>query len=143
MIKSFRGLLADQGMRTIRLGTNDGLTGYRIKKFKLMVNEFGGTSNEHIVQLFTYPQDAALAKVDFDNSELLGAAQISNNTNGPAYPPGFQVVFDHVTFNQDIYITHIDNSSSDPVNYYLELEQVKLDLGEATVATLKDMRGTQ
>ena len=27
------------------------------------------------------------------------------------------------------------------MNYYIELEQVKLDLNEATVATLKDMRG--
>jgi hypothetical protein len=29
------------------------------------------------------------------------------------------------------------------MNYYLELEQVKLDLNEATVATLKDMRGRE
>ena len=26
------------------------------------------------------------------------------------------------------------------VNYYIELEQIKLDIGESTVATLKDIR---
>jgi hypothetical protein len=29
------------------------------------------------------------------------------------------------------------------MNYYIELEKVKLDLNEATVATLKDMRGRE
>ena len=142
MIKSFKGQLADGGMETIRLATNNGLMGYKIHKFQLMVNEFGGTSNEHTVQLFTYEQAAASAVVNFDNSELLGAAQISNSSNGASYPPGIQVVFDNVKFNQDIYITHVDNAASDPINYYLELEQVKLSVDEAAVATLKDMRGT-
>ena len=50
------------------------------------------------------------------------------------------VVFDNVKFNQDIYITHQDEAVGQSFNYYLELEQVKLDLNEATVATLKDMR---
>ena len=42
-----------------------------------------------------------------------------------------------------MFFTH-QNTHADagPVNYYIELEQVKLDLSEATVATLKDMRGT-
>jgi len=42
--------------------------------------------------------------------------------------------------NQDIYITHIDTNGAIPCNYYIELEQVKLDLSENTVATLKDIR---
>ena len=43
-------------------------------------------------------------------------------------------------FNQDIYITHVDSDASAPINYYIELEQIKLDLNENTVATLKDIR---
>ena len=49
-------------------------------------------------------------------------------------------VFDKEIFNQDIYLTHDENLGSLAVNYYIELEQVKLDLNENTVATLKDIR---
>ena len=52
-------------------------------------------------------------------------------------------MFDNVTFNQDIYVTHTDTNSAIPINYYIELEQRKIDLNEATVATLKDMRGRE
>jgi len=51
------------------------------------------------------------------------------------------IIFDNVTFNQDIFITAIDIGAAAECNYYLELEQFTLDLSEATVATLKDMRG--
>ena len=53
------------------------------------------------------------------------------------------IIFDNTTINQDMFITHFDASVGKPVNYYIELEQVKLDLNEATVATLKDMRGRE
>ena len=35
-IKSFRGRMADGDQITIRLSTNDGKTGYMIKKFQMM-----------------------------------------------------------------------------------------------------------
>jgi hypothetical protein len=44
-----------------------------------------------------------------------------------------------MTFNQDIFIT-LGSQSGASCNYYIELEQVKLDLNENTVATLKDIR---
>ena len=47
-----------------------------------------------------------------------------------------------MVFNQDIYIAHKDYNSGEEINYHLELEQIRLDLNEATVATLKDMRAT-
>ena len=45
-----------------------------------------------------------------------------------------------MTFNQDIYVTHTDVLGAGACNYYIELEQFKLDLSENTVATLKDIR---
>ena len=39
-----------------------------------------------------------------------------------------------------MYITHSEVNGSAACNYYIELEQVKLDLGQNTVATLKDIR---
>ena len=41
------------------------------------------------------------------------------------------------------YITLQDTQNAGGSNYYIELEQIKLDLNEATVATLKDMRGRE
>jgi len=42
-----------------------------------------------------------------------------------------------MTFNQDVYVTAATDES---INYYIEMEQVKLALDENTVATLKDIR---
>ena len=145
MIKTFRGLLADGEQDTIRLGTNQGLIGYRIVKFEIMPEtptSAGGV--EHIVQLWKVKQDsvptAAPAPIDFSNSLLL-AAGIYIGNDDPQYAHTNQVIFESEVFNQDIYITHSDTNGNDNVNYYIELEQLKLDLSEATVATLKDMRG--
>ena len=52
-------------------------------------------------------------------------------------------MFDHVKVNQDIYISHHNADGTSSCNYYIELEQMKLNLDEATVATLKDMRGRE
>ena len=139
-IKSFRGLIADGSIDTITLHTNTGSTGYRIVKFELMPEEMGGTSNEHTVQVFKIPQTTASAKIDFSDNTLVAAATVNNSTNATTGPPMVTVIFDNEIFNQDIFVTHIDNANANPVNYYIELEQVKLALDENTVATLKDIR---
>ena len=146
MIKSFRGLLADGEQETIRLGTNDGLIGYRIVKFQIMSYlPTSGGHKEHVVQIWKVKQTSAPtvapAPVDFDNGLLLGAAW-SLSSDSPAYASTQDILFDSEVFNQDIYVTHTDTDGTDSCNYYIELEQVKLDLNEATVATLKDMRGS-
>ena len=53
------------------------------------------------------------------------------------------VIFDNEIFNQDIYVTNYDAATGESMNYYIELEVLNLDLAEATVATLKDMRGRE
>ena len=49
---------------------------------------------------------------------------------------------DRDVFNQDIYITAVDNGGSQDCNFYLELETMTLDLNENTLVTLKDIRNT-
>jgi len=145
MIKTFRAKLADGEQDTIRLSTNDGLTGYKIKKFELMPTAPGVTSQESVMKLFTYEPATVTGTIDFDDVTLLGAAFLRSPASigtASGYTSAIITVFDNVTFNQDIFITHDENSGSAACNYYLELEQVKLDLNEATVATLKDMRGS-
>jgi len=142
-IKTFRGQIASGAQDTIVLHTNDGSIGYRIVKFILMPNAPMNADGEHVVKIYKISQTVASisATVDFSDNTLLGAGQIANATSG-YYNTGYdQVFFDNEIFNQDIYITHLDGQgNNDPVNYYIELEQVKLDLSENTVATLKDIR---
>jgi len=138
-IKSFRGLLADATIDTITLHTNDGSIGYRMKKFQLFPSDPTAT-NENIVQIYSVPQTTTGTAVDFADQTLLGVAMWSNSNTTYANPDDMIVIFDNRVFNQDIYVSHRSSQGGFAVNYYIELEQVKLDLNENTVATLKDIR---
>ena len=139
-IKTFRGLIANGTQDTIVLHTNDGSTGYRIVKFQIMVTEPGEQSSEHTLKIFSVSQTTINNTLDFSDQTLLGAGWLGfGASTGPTNI--IVTIFDNMVFNQDIYITCSDASGGvKPCNYYLELEQVKLDLGENTVATLKDIR---
>jgi len=142
IIKSFKGRLADGGQNTIVLHTNDGTTGYKIVKFEILPVLPATVTGEHVVQIFKIEQTTVPTvdpTIDFSDNTLLGSAIMGNGTNFQFSIPG-AVVFDNEIFNQDIYITHTDAHATGECNYYLELEQIKLDLNENTVATLKDIR---
>ena len=142
-IKSFRGNIADGSVDTISLHTNTGAIGYRIKKFQIITtNPSAGSDYASIVKIYKIPQTTVDGVVDFSDNTLMGVAWSSGDS---ATPNNFleTVIFDNEVVNQDIYITHSELVGTTGSNYYLELEQVKLDLNEATVATLKDMRGSE
>jgi len=142
-IKTFRGLMADDTQDIIRLHTIDGSMGYRIVKFELFPYAPGGsgTNSEHTVQIWTIPQTSIDIVTDFSDQTLLGAGMMAVSASGVANPSVLNVIFDNMTFNQDIFITHKESAaSSEPINYYIELEQMKLDLSESTAASLKDIR---
>ena len=136
-IKSFRGKIADNTIDTISLHTNDGSVGYRVVKFEVIGQEPMGTDQEAVVKIYSIPQTTATNTIDFADQTLLGVAFYENDAN-TAYFGGTSIIFDNTTFNQDIYVTN--QSSTGSINYYIELEQIKLDLNENTVATLKDIR---
>jgi len=140
-IKTFRGQIADGAQDTVVLHTNDGSIGYRIVKFQIMDNAPGINSRESIVKIYKIEQDVTTidALVDFSDQTLLGTAYLESHAS-PYYTEHQQVIFDGEIFNQDIYITHSDIDGNNAVNYYIELEQMALDLNENTVATLKDIR---
>ena len=143
-IKSFRGKLADDAIEQIFLHTNTGSTGYRIKKFQIMPGNPTADNMEATVKIYKIPQTAASNTIDFEDQTLLAAAYIENHDGTSAGFSNFTnaVIFDNEIFNQDIFITMAAGSGAgtDGVNYYFELEQIKLDLNENTVATLKDIR---
>ena len=138
IIKSFRGKLADGSIDTITLHTNTGSTGNKIVKFDIMPT-VPNNAQISTVKIYKIPQTTPSVDVDFSDNTLLGAAMHQNNA-ASAYPWSGGIFFDNEIFNQDIYITHVDSDASAPINYYIELEQIKLDLNENTVATLKDIR---
>jgi len=142
-IKSFRGKIDDGNIDTISLHTNDGSTGYRIVKFQLFPVD---PQQEHVnIVHVTSILEPVPTTTDFSNQTLLAAALWTQDNSTNAYPEDLTVIFDNTTFNQDIYIANNDklSSSGQPINYYLELEVVKLDLNENTVATLKDIRNIE
>lgn len=145
MKKSFRGLLADGDVERIRLSTNNGLTGYKIVKFELFAEKPGTASQESvmIVSKNDIDQPYTTTTINFNNPNLVGVGYLLNHLTATDNPAYMNTLFDNMTFNQDIFIAHIDVKDAHSCNYYLELEQVKLDVNEATVATLKDMRGRE
>jgi len=142
MIKTFRGLLADLQQETIRLSTNDGLTGYRINKMEIMSKTPGVGFQASVIKIYTRFQDTVDAVVDFSDQGLLAASYLE--THGAIQDANYKThtVYEDKIINQDIFITHKDIQTGEACNYYLELEQVTLDLSEASVATLTDMRGS-
>ena len=138
-IKSFRGKIADGAIDIISLHTNDGSIGYRIVKMQVMHAEPGEQNAEHTIKVYSILQTTATNAIDFSDNTLLAAAHIADHSD-IAYALDTIVVFDNMVFNQDIYVTHEDTRGTQPCNYYIELEQIKLDLNENTVATLKDIR---
>ena len=142
MIKTFRGMMADGAQNRISLHTNDGSMGYRIVKFQIIPNAPGTVTHESVVKIYKIEQAAVDGTIDFSDQTLLAAAYQTDQDN-PQYA-GYlgPIVFDQEIFNQDIFVTNNDADSATVMNYYIELEQVKLNLDENTVATLKNIRNT-
>jgi len=140
-IVSFRGQL-DMGVEEmIPLSTIRGLIGYKIKKFHIMSSTPGVGSVEYIAQIYK-TQDVTNINTtpDFSNNRLLAVVYYQDEA-APHYPSSQDIIFDNEKFNQDIFINITDaGGGTVPCNYYIELEQMALDLNEQTVATLKDIR---
>jgi len=144
-IKSFRGMidssLGNDAQDTISLHTNDGSVGYRIIKMQIFPNQPGAVDTEGTVKIFKIAQTAIDALVDFSDQTLLAAAYYTQNDGPNTTANTIISIFDNEIFNQDITIVYDEISGTQQkMNYYIELEQVSLDLTENTVATLKDIR---
>ena len=124
----------------IHLHTNDGRIGYIIKDFKI-ISETPGVGNvELVVKIYSINQTAIDAAVDFSDQTLLGCYYFQDNESA-SYTSSDVILFDNIVTNQDMYITAQDaGGGAKAVNYMIKLEQIKLNLDENTVATLKDIR---
>jgi hypothetical protein len=136
-IKSFRGKIAGDGTEIIPLHTNTGSQGYRIVKLDVMPGAFTG-DQVGIFKVNTIARSPT-STVDFSDQTLIGVALVRT---GNLLTEGYtqDVVFDNTTFNQDIHLSFKNLDAAIDMNYYIELELIRLDLNENTMATLKDIR---
>lgn len=142
-IKTFRGKIADESKDTIVLHTNNGKIGYKINKFQCIGADPAGTNQESVLLIHSVdPGTTTPGVIDLSDQTILGCAFYDNSASTGVQPPAV-IIMDQMIFNQDIYITHNDKAGSQSVNYYLELEQVTLDLNENTMATLKDIKNIE
>jgi hypothetical protein len=138
-IKSYKGQIPIGEEAKIALSTNDGLTGYKIKKFQIITSQ-PGTSNQELISKVRLTTDTNIsATIDFNDSDLLAVAFYADRTTNEG--SNEIIIFDNETFNQDIFINITDaTGGTNPGNYYIELEQFKLDLNTSTYHTLKNIR---
>ena len=138
---SFRNQIEDSTQDTIPLQTNNGLIGYRITKFQLL----GLSENidyETVVKIYKTDQTGKFTEdVNFSDNRMLAAGLYGDSATNTANASQI-VIFDNEVFNQDIFVYAKAASGTRAINYYIELEQMKLKLDEQTVATLKDIRNT-
>jgi len=140
MIKTFRGSLLNNEEDTVLLHTNNGEMGYRIVKFELMP----GVVTSDIISMVKINKvsTATTSAIDFNDQRLLAAGVIrAGNLISETHTS--ITVFDQEVFNQDIYVNCKNLDANVAINYYIELEQVRLDLDENTAATLKDIRNKE
>ena len=136
--------MADDTQEQINLATNDGMMGYRIVKFQGVPKQPMTLDQENVIKIYKVKQTSIDGNVDFSDQTLLAVCNVSYANDAAAPAIGQSIIFDNEIFNQDIFITHEDvHSGGRPCNYYIELEQMKLDLNEQSVATLKDIRNNK
>ena len=141
-IVSFRGQL-DMGVQEmIPLSTIKGLIGYKVKKFQILSASPGTGNVEMIGQIYKTNESTNVNSTpNFSDNRLLGVALYHDGAANDTTHFMATTIFDNEKFNQDIYINITDATGSTiRGNYYIELEQMSLDLNEQTVATLKDIR---
>jgi len=141
-IVSFRGQLEMGVQEMIPLSTIKGLVGYKVKKFQIMSASPGTGNIEMIGQIYkTLESSNVNSTPNFSDNRLLGVALYHDGAANDTTHFMATTIFDNEKFNQDIYVNITDATGSTiRGNYYIELEQMSLDLNEQTVATLKDIR---
>jgi len=142
VVKSYRGLVEDEGQDKIRLTTTDGRMGYRIKNFQIMGLSPVVDEIETVMKIYLKEQALGTISltVNFTDTDLIAAAITTSRATARSYPINQLMILDNMIFNQDIYITMKDDSASTGCNYILDLEEIKLSSAQAEVLIVKDLR---
>jgi len=124
-VHSFRGQVANDDQRKIRIQGSVGAIAWRITKFEIINGAPGATSAEGIVKIYRESQSSIDALVNFEDDELLAVAYWEDN-DSVTYNHGVQIIFDNALFVRNIYVTNRELTGNTTMNYYIELEEVKV-----------------
>jgi hypothetical protein len=139
---TYRGQVPTGEQEKLHLSTNDGLTGYRIKKFQVISTVPGGGNAEYVIKVRLTKDDNVGPTINFNDPSIVAVAFHTDRTTNES--SNETIIFDSEVFNQDIFVTCADvTGNTVPCNYYLELEKMKLDLNASTFSTLKNIRERQ
>ena len=139
-IKTFKGMIPVGEQIKINLSTNDGLTGYKIKEFKIL-SKTPGVGQHELVGKIRLTSDSNIGPtVDLNDTDILAVVYHIDLGNANVAASD-SIILDKETFNQDIYVNITDaTGATDPANFYIELEQFNIDLNTSTYHTLKNIR---
>ena len=141
---TFRGQLPMDTQQKLKLSTNKGLVGYRIKQFSIISSTPGAGNHEYIAKIRLTEDDDVGPTVNFNDPSLIAVNYLTDNSSSAGNPPGDVIIFEDEIFNQDIFIAISDATTNTiPCNYFIKLEKIKLDLNASTITTLKNLRQTQ
>ena len=130
---SFRGLLASGAQQKIRIQGPVGSIAWRITKFQTVGYDPTTLRSESVTKIYRETQTTFNVQIDFNDAELLGVA-VWKNYEDAHRPLTQSVIFDNTLFSRNIYVTQKDTDDN-PINYYIELEEVPV--GAATLMQLK------
>ena len=138
---SFKGQVPDGEQDRIRLKTNTGKVGYKIRKFQICGPNMGNVDDELTGKVYSTDQTGNISgSVNFTENDLLAVA-FYNDAASTAYGNDQVIIFDNAIVNQDIFVYGVDNSgNTNQINYYIELEVMSLSDIEATMLTLQSLR---
>ena len=136
---SFRGLLKDGEQNEINIEGSVGAIAWRITAFQVMGPD-ASENIESVVKIYRERQATTDATITFNDNELLAAAVISQSATMQNYPDDTSVIFDRDLFVRNIYVTLKGADYTSNVNYYIELEEVKVSAagkGQLAVAAAR------
>ena len=133
-IQSFRGLLADGEQEKIRIQGSVGAVAWRVIKFQVISPSPVNASSEHVCKIYREEQSSVTPEINFADNELLGVAVWTTNGTAQNYPEDLTVIFDNALFVRNLYVTQSEQSGAASLNYYIELEEVKVS--KASMAQL-------
>jgi len=144
-VHSFRGLLADSKQEKIRIEGATGEIAWRITKFQIMPEAPITSDIEAVVKVYRESQTALANTVNFTDDELLAAAVFWGTSAGATNPVDMEVIFDNALFSRNIHVSGVFSGGTFEVNYYIELEEVKISaagMAQLAVAAARRNRFT-
>jgi hypothetical protein len=141
-VVSFRGLMTEASHERLKLSTLTGKTGYKIRKLQIISSAPYVQQIKGILKVYKDEQSGTPdGLVNFGDQTLLGVSTYHDNPVAEDMAESETIIFDNITFNQDIFLTYKDvGVNGVSVSYYIELEKLKLTDLEATFHTLQSIK---